>query len=86
MIGLIGIAIIILIVIFAIFYGYGLILKQERSQNPYSAQLKCTLCGRTFDKGKLVERAIGIEKVYYFCGECIQSLHEDYLNLNSKQN
>lgn len=86
MVGLIGIAVIILIVIFAIFYGYGLILKQERSQNPYSAQLKCTICGRTFDKEKLVERAIGIEKVYYFCGDCIQNLYKDHLNLKSKQN
>ncbi len=86
MVGLIGIAIIVLIVIFSIFYGYGLILKQERSQNPYSSKLKCTICGGTFDKEKLVERAIGIEKVYHFCGNCIQNLYEDYLNLKSKQN
>lgn len=84
MVGLIGIAVIVLIVIFAIFYGYGLILKQERSQNPHSSKAKCTLCGKFFDKEELVERAIGIEKLYYFCGDCIQSLYIDYLN--KKQN
>ncbi len=84
MVGLIGIAVIVLIVIFAIFYGYGLILKQERSSNPYSTKAKCTLCGKFFEKDELVERAIGIEKLYYFCGDCIQSLYIDYLN--KKQN
>lgn len=86
MVGFIGIAVIVLIVIFSIFYGYGLILKQERSVNPYSTRAKCTLCGRFFEKENLVERAIGIEKLYYFCTECIKSLYEDYINLKSKQN
>lgn len=85
MIGLIGIAVIILITIFAIFYGYGLILKQERGGNPDTLKSRCTLCGRTFEKEYLVERAIGIEKVYYFCGDCIQSLYSEHLT-KSKQN
>ncbi|CUS96314.1 hypothetical protein JGI3_00903 [Candidatus Kryptobacter tengchongensis] len=84
MVGLIGIAVIVLIVIFAIFYGYGLILKQERSSNPFNLKVKCTLCGRFFDKENLVERAIGIEKLYYFCGDCIKSLYTEHLN--KKQN
>ncbi|MEN3037879.1 MAG: hypothetical protein ABDI07_01785 [Candidatus Kryptonium sp.] len=86
MVGFIGIAVIVLIVIFAIFYGYGLILKQERNLNPYSTHAKCILCGRLLEKENLVERAIGIEKLYYFCPDCIKSLYEDYLNLKSKQN
>jgi hypothetical protein len=85
MVGLIGIAVLVLITIFAIFYGYGLILKQERGGNPDSLKAKCTLCGRTFQKEHLVERAIGIEKVYYFCGDCIKSLYTEHLK-NSKQN
>lgn len=84
MVGLIGIGVIVLIVIFAIFYGYGLILKQERTSKPYHLKVKCTLCGRLFKKEELIERAIGIEKLYYFCGDCIQSLHIEYLN--KKQN
>ncbi len=85
MIGLIGIAVIVLLTIFAIFYGYGLILKQERGGNPNSLKAKCTICGREFEKENLIERAIGIEKLYYFCGDCIQSLYADYLR-TSKQN
>lgn len=80
MVGLIGIGVIVLITIFAIFYGYGLILKQERSKNSSPSKAKCTLCGRSFEKENLIERAIGIEKLYYFCPDCILSLYEDYLN------
>ncbi len=86
MVGLIGIAVIVLITIFAIFYGYGLILKRERSPDTSSLKLKCTLCGRLFEKEFLVERAIGIEKLYYFCGDCIQSLYTEHLNKKIKQN
>lgn len=85
MVGLIGIAVIVLITIVAIFYGYSLILKQGRGGNPNFSKVKCTLCGREYEKENLVERVIGIEKLYYFCGDCIQSLYADYLG-KSKQN
>jgi hypothetical protein len=80
MVGLIGIAVIVLIVIFSIFYGYGLFLKRETTGDLSGPRAKCTICGKTFEKEEMVERAIGIEKLYYFCGECINALHIDYLN------
>ena len=79
-VGLIGIAVIVGIVIFSILYGYALFLRSG-NQSRSGDKAKCILCERTFDKSKLVERAVGIEKLYYFCGDCIKGLYEDYKSM-----
>jgi uncharacterized C2H2 Zn-finger protein len=80
-IGIIGIALLVGVVIFAILYGYGLFFRAEERTPEGDPIARCSLCGRRFKRRKMVERAIGIEKLYYFCGECIKKLYSDYMKL-----
>lgn len=38
---------------------------------------RCSLCGKTFPRGELVERQIGDYRILRFCRDCIAALASD---------
>lgn len=71
----IGAIILLIGLIFLIYYGYSVGVK--RTSRPGEEHLvRCTLCQRRFDPSRLVERQVGDSKLYYFCEECVEGLHQ----------
>ena len=71
-------AIILLVgLIFLIYYGYGVSVK--KSSKPGEQNLHaCSLCQQKFKRSELVERLVGDSKLFYFCEECVNALHEEF--------
>ena len=65
-----------LLLIVAIFYGMGIVLRPQKSDRELQVE-KCSLCRREFERSDLIEREVGDMRVYYFCEDCIRSLNED---------
>lgn len=66
----------ILLLIGAIFYGYGIVMRRSPTEEELRTE-RCTLCRQRFEKRELVERMVGDSKLYYFCSSCIASLAAD---------
>ena len=65
-----------LLLILAIFYGMGIVLRPQKSNRELQVE-KCSLCRREFEKSALIEREVGDMRVYHFCEDCIHSLDND---------
>jgi hypothetical protein len=68
MVGLIGIAVIVLIVIFSIFYGYGLFLKRENTGDLAGPRAKCTICGKHLKRKKWLKGQSALKSFITFVG------------------
>ena len=70
-------AIIFLIgLIFLIYYGYSVSVK--KSARPGEENLRaCSLCQHKFERSQLIERLVGDSRLYYYCEDCVKSLHQE---------
>jgi hypothetical protein len=75
----IGAIVLIVGFIFLIYYGYSVGMRKTPGLGEENRQ-KCSLCLRSFDRSNLIERQVGDSKLFYFCHECIKSLHEEVLS------
>ncbi|OGU28715.1 MAG: hypothetical protein A2X67_09240 [Ignavibacteria bacterium GWA2_55_11] len=66
----------VLILIAAIFYGFGIIMRRAPSQSELNSET-CSLCRKKYSRSSLVERVVGDSRVFYFCPSCIKGLQND---------
>lgn len=71
----IGAIILLIGLIYLIYYGYSVAVK--KTSRPGEEQfVRCTICQGRFDPSTVVEKQLGDSKLYYFCDECVEELHQ----------
>lgn len=80
----IGAILLLVGLIYLIYYGYSVGVRKTVRSGEESLR-KCSLCSQKFDRSKLVERQaptasgqVGDSKLFYFCEECVNALHEEF--------
>ncbi len=66
----------IVLILGAIYYSYGVIVRRPPSDENLHTET-CSLCRQRFEKSKLVERAVGDTRLFFFCPDCIQKLYDE---------
>ena len=65
--------------LFMIWYGYGLLVgKPGVASDGYEPTAACHLCRREMRVADMIARDKIAGFINYFCGECIESLYNDY--------
>jgi len=73
-------AIIFIIVVLVItVLGFKAVIKQGKNPEDIHKE-KCSICRVQYHTSQLIERQIGDHHLYFFCGSCINSLHNELIS------
>lgn len=82
---MVGLILLLCIVFFFLFYGYHLLVNRKATEGaPQEQTAQCHLCKKKFPINQMVGRDKEAGFVNYFCGDCIEKLYNDYLDLSRK--
>ncbi len=68
--------------LFMIWYGFNLLVRRpgvDEGADGTGAVVQCHLCRRPFPVRQMISRDKMAGFVNYFCGDCIESLYNDYV-------
>ena len=71
----------LLIVLAVALFGFRAIIKQGNEPRDINKE-RCLLCRREYNKSQMIERQVGDYRVFFFCGSCINDLHNDLTRKN----
>ena len=69
----------IIIVLLVTAVGFKAVIKQGEKPENYNKE-RCSICQVQYHKAQLIERQIGDHRLYFFCGTCISSLHNELIS------
>jgi hypothetical protein len=71
----------LLLVVAVAVVGFKAVIRQGRSPEDLNRE-RCSLCRASFLRAQLIERQVGDSRLYYFCANCISSLHNELVSKN----
>ncbi|MBL0332486.1 MAG: hypothetical protein IPP08_02355 [Chlorobiota bacterium] len=68
-------------VLFLIYYGFGIVNRKPPTTEELALgqEVECHLCKKKLSESKMIHRDKIAGFVNYFCGDCIEGLHDEYL-------